>query len=132
MIDFKEILDKKLNGVLATIDGNTVKTRIFESLWVEDNKVYFCTGSQKDVYKQLLNNPNASFCVENKFSPVLSVNGEVSFSEDLKHKEKAFEILPMLKNLYQTPENPNFKVFYIDVKEVKTFSYSEGPKEYRL
>jgi uncharacterized pyridoxamine 5'-phosphate oxidase family protein len=132
MINFKEILDKKVNGVLATIDENTVQTRIFQSLWVEDNKVYFCTGSQKDVYKQLLNNPNVSFCVENKFSPVLSVNGEVSFAEDLKYKEEAFKVLPMLKNIYQTPENSNFKVFYIDIKKVKTFSYAEGPKEYTL
>jgi hypothetical protein len=44
----------------------------------ENNKVYSCTGAKKDVYKQLVSNPKASFCVENKFAPVLSVNGEVS------------------------------------------------------
>ena len=78
MINFEEILNKKVNGILATINEGKPQTRIFQSLWAENNKVYFCTGAQKDVYKQLVSNPNASFCVENKFSPVLSVNGEVS------------------------------------------------------
>lgn len=132
MINFEEVLNGKVNGVLATTDGNSIQTRVFQSLWVEGNKVFFCTGAQKDVYKQLIAKPIASFCVENKCSPVLSVNGTVSFVEDMSCKEKAFEVLPMLKNLYQAPTNPNFKVFYIDIKQVKTFSYAEGPEEYTL
>lgn len=132
MINFEEILNQKVNGVLATTDGNSIETRVFQSLWIEDRKVFFCTGAQKDVYKQLVAKPIASFCVENKFSPVLSVNGTVSFVEDMSCKEKAFEILPMLKNLYQDPTNPNFKVFYIDIKQVKTFSYAEGSRQYIL
>lgn len=132
MINFEEILNKKVNGILATINEGKPQTRIFQSLWAENNKVYFCTGAQKDVYKQLVSNPNASFCVENKFSPVLSLNGEVSFSDELEYKKRAFEILPMLETVYQTPTNENFKVFYIDIKEVKTFSYADGSKEYSL
>lgn len=132
MINFEEILNKKVNGILATINEGKPQTRVFQSLWAENNKVYFCTGAQKDVYKQLVSNPNVSFCVENKFSPVLSVNGEVSIADELEYRERAFKVLPMLENLYQTPTNENFKVFYIDIKEVKTFSYAEGPKEYIL
>ena len=132
MINFEEILNQKVNGILATIGENGPQTRVFQSLWAEDNKVYFCTGAQKDVFKQLVSNPTASYCVENKFSPVLSVNGKVTVVEEIEYKERAFEILPMLVNLYETPTNPNFKVFYIDIKQVKTFSYAEGPKEYRL
>lgn len=132
MINFEEILNKKANGVFATIDENGPQTRIFQCLWAEDNKVYFATGAKKDVYEQLMKNPKVSFCVENKFSPVLSVNGDAHFIEELKYKERAFEVLPMLKNMYQGPTNPDFKVFYIDVKEVTTFSYAEGTKKYQL
>jgi Uncharacterized conserved protein len=132
MINFEEILNKKVNGVLATIGANGPQTRVFQSLWAENNKVYFCTGAQKDVCKQLVNNPQVSYCVENKFSPVMSVNGAVSFVEAIEYKKRAFEVLPILENLYQTPANPDFKVFYIAIKEVKTFSYAEGPKAYEL
>jgi uncharacterized pyridoxamine 5'-phosphate oxidase family protein len=132
MINFEEVLNKKVNGVLATIGENGPQTRVFQSLWAENNKVYFCTGAQKDVFKQLVSNPKVSYCVENKISPVISVNGDVSIIEEMKYKERAFEILPMLKNLYQEPTNPNFKIFCINIKQVKTFSYEEGPKEYNL
>jgi Uncharacterized conserved protein len=132
MINFEEILNKKVNGVLATIGENGPQTRVFQSLWAENNKVYFCTGAQKEVGKQLANNPKASFCVENNFSPVMSVNGDIFFVDEIDYKERAFQTLPMLKNLYQSPTNPNFKVFYIEIKQIKTFSYAEGPKEYTL
>lgn len=84
------ILSKRPNGVLATISQEIPQTRVFEALWVEDNKVYFCTGAQKHVCKQLVNNPAVSYCVLNKFSPVISVNGIVEFTEEMKYKEKAF------------------------------------------
>lgn len=130
MINFEELLNQKVNGVFTTISEDGPQTRIFQSLWAENNKVYFCTGAKKDVFNQLTNNPKVSFCVENKFSPVVSINGTVSFVEDIEYKERAFQVLPMLKGAYQAPTNPDFKVFYIDIKQVKTFSYSEGSKEY--
>lgn len=133
MFNFEGILDKEVNGVLATVtDNDCPDTRIFQSLWCEGNKVYFCTGAYKDVYDQLKANPKASFCVENNNSPVLTINGEVTFVDDISVKEKAFEKIPRLKERYKTVENDEFKVFYIDIKQVKTFSYEEGPKEYNL
>ena len=73
-----------------------------------------------------------SFCIENKFSPVMSFNGDVVFEENLEYKERAFQILPMLKKMYQEPTNPLFKVFHINIKKIRTFSSAEGPKEYSL
>lgn len=129
---YEELFNQNVNGVLATMGENGPQTRVFQSLWAKNNKVYFCTGAKKDVCRQLLSNPKASYCVENEFSPVISVNGEVTFVEDIEYKERAFQVLPMLSNLYQSPTNPDFIVFYIDVKHVKTFSFAEGSKEYNL
>ncbi|MBQ7496528.1 MAG: pyridoxamine 5'-phosphate oxidase family protein [Selenomonas sp.] len=132
MIDYEEILNKKVVGVLATVSEDGPQTRAFQALWAETGKVYFCTGAQKPVYKQLTGTPKASFCIENKFSPVMSFNGDVVFEENLEYKERAFQILPMLKKMYQEPTNPLFKVFHINIKKIRTFSYAEGPKEYSL
>ena len=48
MINFEEILNQKVNGILATIGEDGPETRVFQSLWAENNKVYFCTGAQKE------------------------------------------------------------------------------------
>ena len=133
MIKYSEILAANPVGVLATQDGDKVKTRVFQFLFADGKKVYFCTNSEKQVYAQLKANPNVSFCTFPKdFAPVLSVNGKIVFVEDLVLKKRALEENPSIKGIYNTPDNPIFKLFYIDTKEVETFSFAEGPKTYKL
>ena len=133
MVNFTEILKANPNGVFATQDGGKVKTRVFQYLFADGNKVYFGTNSEKPVYKQLQANPNVSFCTyPQNFSPVLSVNGKAVFVEDLALKTKALDENPPLKGIYQTADNPIFKIFYIDVEEIETFSFAEGSKTHTI
>ena len=79
-------------------------------------------------------NPQVSFCVENKYSPVISFNGEMKVVDDLGYKERAFKMLPpIVKKIYdEKASHPLFRVFYIDVKQIRSFSYTEGLKEYTI
>jgi uncharacterized pyridoxamine 5'-phosphate oxidase family protein len=95
--------------------------------------VYFCTNSEKPVYKQLQANPNVSFCTfPQDFAPVLSINGKAVFVEDMTLKTKTLDENPPIKGIYQTPDNPIFKIFYVDVEEVETFSFAEGPQTHKV
>ena len=138
MINFEEILKANPAGVLATVEGNKAsdfspRTRVFQYLFADGNKIYFCTNSEKPVYKQLMANPNVSFCTyPQNFAPVLSVNGKAFFVEDLALKTKALDENPPIKGIYKTADNTVFKIFYIDVEEVETFSFEEGPKTYKV
>jgi uncharacterized pyridoxamine 5'-phosphate oxidase family protein len=126
---FEEILKANPNGVLATQDGGGVKTRVFQYLFTEGNKVYFCTSNEKAVYRQLQANPYVSFCVHPaNFSPVLSVNGKAVFTKDMALKTRGLDENPMIKGIYGGPENPIFELFYIDAEEAVTFSFAEGEK----
>ena len=133
MINFAEILKANPNGVLATQDGQGVRTRVFQYLFADGNKVYFCTSSQKPVYSQLKANPNVSFCTyPADFNPVLSINGKAVFVDDIALKTRALDENPPIKGIYNTPDNPMFQIFYIDVAEVETFNFAEGPKSYTV
>ena len=133
MINFSETLKANPVGVLATQDGGKIKTRVFQFLFADGNKIYFCTSSEKSVYAQLKANPNVSFCTFSKdFAPVLSVNGKIVFVEDLTLKGRALDENRLIQGIYNTPDNPVFKLFYIDTEEVETFSFAEGPKTYKL
>lgn len=133
MIDYVAILKQNPNGVLASQDGTKVKTRMFQYLFADGNKVYFCTNSEKPVYAQLQANPQVSFCTyPADFSPVLSINGKALFVEDKGLKARALDENPPIKGMYNTPENPVFKLFYIDVEGVETFSFDKGPQSYTL
>lgn len=134
MIDYLSILEKNLNGVLATLDGDQIKTRVFQYLFGEDNKIYFCTSSDKPVFEQLQKNPNVSFCTyTNDYAPVLSVSGKASFvKDDLDFKIKTLEKYPLIKNIYGSVDNPVFKIFYIEVSDIETFDFTNGTKTYSL
>ena len=133
MINFEEILKANPVGVFATLEGNKARTRVFQYLFANGNKVYFCTNSEKPVYRQMNANPNVSFCTyPQDFSPVLSINGKAVFVEDMALKTRALEENPPIKGIYKTADNPVFKIFYIDVEEVETFSFQEGPKTYKV
>ena len=96
-----------------------------------DTRVY--SNSKKNVYDQLTANPNVSFCTFTQdFAPVLSVDGKAVFVDDLELKARALDENPLIKGIYNTPDNPAFKLFYIEVAEIETFSFAEGPKTYSL
>jgi uncharacterized pyridoxamine 5'-phosphate oxidase family protein len=133
MINYEEILKANPNGVLATQDAQGVRTRVFQYLFADGSKVYFCTSSEKPVYDQLKANPYVSFCTfPANFNPVLSINGKAIFVDDISIKARALDENPLIKGIYNTPDNPVFKIFYIDTCEVETFSFAEGPKSYRI
>lgn len=133
MIDYASILKENPNGVLATKADGKIKTRVFQYLFTIDGRVYFCTSNEKPVYNQLKANPDVSFCTyPADFSPVLSVNGRVVFVDDISLKTRALDENPGIKGIYNTPENPVFEVFCIEVEEVETFSFAEGPKTYTV
>ena len=131
---FEEILNKRALGVLATIDENKPQTRVLQALWTEGTKIFFSPGAQKPTFQQMEKNPQVSFCVENKYSPVISFNGEMKVVDDLGYKERAFKMLPpIVKKIYdEKASHPLFRVFYIDVKQIRSFSYTEGLKEYTI
>lgn len=133
MIDYTAALKENPNGVLATQDSGKVKTRVFQYLFSDGNKVYFCTSNEKPVYDQLKANPDVSFCTyPADFTPVVSVNGKAIFVDNKALKTRALDENPGIKGIYNTPDNPVFELFYIEVEEVETFSFAEGPKTYTI
>jgi len=124
--DFENVLEQNPNGVLANRNGQALRTQIISFQFVEGNKVYFCTGSEKPLYQQLVQFPYVSYCAyPDDFEPVLSLNGKVIFTDDAALKERVFNgsgyASQFIKNHYQTVDNPNLKLFYIDVEEIETY-----------
>jgi uncharacterized pyridoxamine 5'-phosphate oxidase family protein len=130
-VEFAQILKKNPYGILANHNGETIRTQIFQCLFTDGPKVYFGTSSTKPVYEQLQANPNVAFCtyLEN-YIPVLSVYGKVVFVEDRALKTRAINEVPIVKSIFETPDNPIFKMFYIDIEQIETFTYAEGAKIY--
>lgn len=128
---FINVLRENPDGVLANKNGEKIRTQIITFQFLDGNKIYFGTNSEKPLYKQLLDNPNVSYCTfPNDFEPVLSLNGKVVFVEDRDLKARALDEGEYLKRHYKSPDDPKLKLFYIDVEEIETFG-NDGAKIYR-
>lgn len=128
MSDHNAFLQANPNGVMVTVENGKPRTRVFQYLWSEgDRKAYFCTSNQKDVYRQMKANPAVAFCTWNPATfETLNLYGEVRFVGDRALKVRALDENPGIKGIYQSPDNPEFEIFFIAVSEVKTFDFTHG------
>lgn len=130
---YVDFLAANPNGVMATVAGQQAHTRVFQYLWHEGDKLFFCTGSTKDVYEQMQQNPLVSFCTwDPKTFATMSVQGRVHFMDDRARKEKVLAENPLIKSVYTSADNPEFMLLYLDVAEVKTFSLSDGTQHQHM
>ncbi len=100
---------------LATVKGEKPKNRPIGFKMLVDNQIYFLTGESKDLHTQMIKNTNVEFVglVENQF---IRYYGRVVFDadEDKSLLKKAFEILPMLEQLYGDSSDDSAVIFHID------------------
>jgi uncharacterized pyridoxamine 5'-phosphate oxidase family protein len=123
----KKIIDliKEFGNVfyLATIDGDKARVRPFAAIMDFDGKLYFTTSNVKDVYRQLVKNPNFEISATSPDRQQwLRLTAKAVFSDSPEAKAQAFKELPFLANIYGSSDNPKFTVFYAE--NPKAFLYS--------
>lgn len=115
---------------LATVgtDGRP-KVRPFQFMIEEGGRLYFCTGNQKPVYREISDNPYVEFCASGANFSWLRLSGKAVFSRDLALKAKVQEASPLVKSIYGTPENPSFEIFYLEDAVATITDFSGNPPQ---
>ena len=118
---------------LATVgrDGKA-KCRPFMFAGEMDSKLWFCTNNQKDVYRDMLANPNVEVTVSSPAYAWIRLGGKAVFENNMAAKEMCIQN-PIVKGQYQTAENPILTVFYLaDAHAVIADFSGNPPREYNL
>ncbi|MDO4324159.1 MAG: pyridoxamine 5'-phosphate oxidase family protein [Lachnospiraceae bacterium] len=99
---------------LATVgrDGKA-KCRPFMFAGEKDGKLWFDTNINKDVYKDMQENPEIEISVSSPSYAWIRLHGKAVFSDDMAVKEMCLEN-PIVRGQYQTADNPVFAVFYLE------------------
>ncbi len=123
-IELIELLEEKRVVSFATVnkDGHP-RVRPFSVVKVEDGKIYFFTASFKEVYKELISNPNVEFSIQGK-GVSIRVRGNIQFEEDEAIINKFLDENLGLRKLYKD-RIELLKIFYIDQGEVHVFDMKE-------
>lgn len=118
---------------LATVgrDGKA-KCRPFMFMGELDSRLWFCTSSAKDVYKDMEANPNIQICVSSPSFAWLRLDGRAVFEDSPAAKEMCLQN-PIVKSQYQTADNPLLKVFWIKDGHGGIADFSGNPpREYEV
>lgn len=97
----------------ATCDGNKPRVRPFGFLMEFEGKIYFGMGKQKQSFKQTIDNPNFEICATNPKNQWIRIRGTAVLDDREVVTEKAFEVSPFLKNLYNEQTGNVLGHFYI-------------------
>jgi uncharacterized pyridoxamine 5'-phosphate oxidase family protein len=114
---------------IATVDGDRARVRPFGFIMEFDGRMYFTTGNAKPVYRQLKKNPDTEMCAMLPDDKWLRLEGRAVFDGSLPAKQRAFELFPGFKDLYEKPQNPSFEVFYLENPSATLYSMTEPPEK---
>ena len=91
-----------------------------------DGKLWFCTNNTKDVYKDMLANPEVEVSVSSPEYAWIRLHGKAVFEDNKGVKEGCMNN-PIVKGQYQTADNPIFEVFYLENPHGVIADFSGNP-----
>ncbi len=117
---------------LATVDtDNQAHVRPLGFVMEYEGKLAFCTSNQKDMYKQMQNNPKVEIsCVDEKYNTMRLTGKFISCTSE-KSQQKALDIMPMLSNMYAVNDG-KFEIFALDDAKAYCVDMSGNKKELSL
>ncbi len=114
-------------GYLATVAKGEPRVRPWGFMYEEDGKFFFCTNNTKEAFRQLMETPQVEFSSVDKTMAWVRLRGRIQFTEDKKVKEKILEGNALVKSIYQTPDNPIFKAFFMEHGSASIADFSGQP-----
>lgn len=114
---------------LATVDGDKARVRPFGFIMKRNNALYMCTNKTKDVYKQLVKNPNIEISAMGSDQSWLRIRGKIAVDDSRDAKVQAFEEGKMLLQIYpKGADDETFVTFYFTEAQATLYSFAAPPK----
>ncbi len=112
--DIATFLDANGPAFMATRGtcGNP-RIRPVQSPLLFDGKIYFCTANTKNLFKHFSAHSGVEFCSCASDGTFMRLRGDATTEQNIAVKKAMFEKYPFLEQLYSSPDNPIFEVFYL-------------------
>lgn len=116
---------------LATVDGDNARVRPFGVSEIYNGRLYLMSGKSKDVFKQLVKNPNFELsATKANGAEWIRVSGKLVNDDDVVMKQYILDQNPELKQLYQADDN--MAAMYITEGEARFFSFNEPERRVKF
>lgn len=112
---------------LATVEDGKPRVRPFGTAEIFENHLYIQTGNKKDVFKQIMKNPNVEICAF-KDGKWLRLRGILKRDDRFVARKDMLDKNPYLRGMYDENDG-NTEVLYFEQAEA---IFSEFGKEARI
>lgn len=125
MKEVYEFLKKCGTYYLATVDGDEPRVRPFGTAEIFEGHLYIQTGKVKDVFKQIMNNPNVEICgfIDGKW---IRITGKLINDDRVEAKKYMLNKNPNLRKMYDENDG-NTAVLYFESAVAVVSSFTEAP-----
>lgn len=115
-------------GVLATTENDQPRARPMMPLLDEDGNFLLAVLGHSRTISQVKANPKVEMCFIDRKMSFARVTGLGKISTDAEKKEQVWNYIPMLRQYFSGPEDPNFILIEIDTQSVEaTTPYQKQP-----
>ena len=122
---------------LATVDGDQPQVRTVMLMYAEESGFYFETFPNKEMSKQMHQNPNVEICFYNHAenmmeSKQLRIKGTVSFTDDPQTVDRVYEKIKILEPLAGGPFKDVMEVYKLEHGDAHFWTMNDIGKETTL
>lgn len=120
-------------GFLATIEDNKPHVRPMMPYLSEEGELLLALLGRSRTIPQIRSNPNIEVCFVDRKMWYCRVGGTAVISDNVEKKEIVFENIPMLRQYFAGPQDPNFHLAIIKITHVEAMSpHSRLPEQIDL
>lgn len=109
-------------GCLATIEGNHPRVRPMMPHLNDDGQLLLAILAHSRTIQQIKQNPKVEMCYIDRKMCFCRVTGTAKISDNLEKKEIVWNNIPMLRNYFSSPEDPNYVLLEIDSDSIETMT----------
>jgi uncharacterized pyridoxamine 5'-phosphate oxidase family protein len=120
-------------GFFATVEGDKPRVRPMMPYLSEDGELLLALLGRSRTIAQIKANANVEVCYVDRKMWYCRVSGTATISEDISKKQIVFENVPMLRQYFAGPEDPNYHLAIVKIKTMEAMTpHSRHPEQISL
>ena len=120
-------------GFLATCEGTQPRVRPMMPYLTDDGELLVALLGRSRTINDIKGNPNVEICFVDRKMWYARVAGTATLSDDLAKKEIVFENVPMLRQYFAGPDDPNYHLAIVTIKTIEAMTpHSRLPEQISL
>ena len=109
-------------GVLASVSGNMPKARPMMPYLAEDGNLLLAVLNHSRIIAQIQENPLVEMCFIDRKMCFVRIAGNASLSQDMEKKQLVWNNIPMLRQYFGGPQDPNFVLIEIETGTIEAMT----------